>query len=116
MTTSSPHYSQGNEKAESTMKIAKLLIKNANKSKQDIGSSPNQRLIGRRTRCDILMTSIKLKPEIQGKDDTMQASPFVPSTSVEAKKTPTIPKRSQPKNEKTLSHASNPVCFDMYFF
>jgi hypothetical protein len=77
MATSSPYYSQGNEKAESVTKIAKLL---ANELKQDIykclliwrntsneiGSSPNQRLIGRRTRCDIPMTSMKLKPEIQG--------------------------------------------------
>jgi hypothetical protein len=62
------------------VKIAKLLIKKANESKQDIykcllvwrntpneiGSSPNQRLIARRTRRDIPMTSVKLKPEIQG--------------------------------------------------
>jgi hypothetical protein len=72
----SPYYSQGNVKAESALKIAKLLIKKANESKQDIckcllmwqntpneiGSSPNQRLIGRRSKCDIPMTSMKLKP------------------------------------------------------
>jgi hypothetical protein len=40
------------------------------------------------------------------KDDTMQVSPTVPSTSVEGKKTPTILKRLQPKNEQTQSHAS----------
>jgi transposase InsO family protein len=73
MATSSPYYSQGNGKAESAVKMAKVLIKKANESKQDIykcllmwrntpndiGSSPNQRLIGRRTRCDIPMTVLR---------------------------------------------------------
>jgi hypothetical protein len=39
----------------------------------------------------------------------MQASPADPSTTVEAKNTPTILKKSQPKNEQTQSHPSNPV-------
>jgi hypothetical protein len=80
MATSSPYYSQGNGKAEPTVKIAKHLIKKVNESKQDnykcllvwrntpneMGSSSNQKLIGRLyayPRCDIPMTSMKLRIE-----------------------------------------------------
>ncbi|XP_058442935.1 uncharacterized protein K02A2.6-like [Malaya genurostris] len=76
---SAPYHQQANGKAESAVKIAKLLLKKANESKQDfwelllqwrntpnkIGSSPAQRLFNRRTRCGLPMAEKKYAPKIE---------------------------------------------------
>lgn len=77
-TTTSPRYPQANGKVENTVKTCKNLLQKAMDSKQDvylalldfrntpseiIGSSPAQRLFGRRTRTQIPMSSKLLEPE-----------------------------------------------------
>lgn len=76
--TSAPKHQRGNGKAEAAVKIAKKLVKKANKSEQDlwyavlhwrntpnkIGSSPNQRIFSRTTRCGIPVTSQSLQPKV----------------------------------------------------
>ncbi len=76
--TSSPRHSQANGKAEATVKIAKTLIKKAQRANQDIhlaildwrntpnpdGKSPVQMLMSRRT-CTLLPTAVaKLQPKV----------------------------------------------------
>lgn len=76
--TSSPNHQQANGKAEAAVKIAKSLIKKAEKNQSDyelallhwrntpikIGSSPNQRLMSRQTQT-LIPTSIKnLQPRV----------------------------------------------------
>ena len=78
--TSSPEYPQSNGKAESAVKIAKGIIVKNKKSKGDLdlallewrntpteglGSSPAQRLFGRRTKTLLPTTRKLLKPKIQ---------------------------------------------------
>ncbi|XP_062616020.1 uncharacterized protein K02A2.6-like [Saccostrea cucullata] len=78
--TSSPYHSQSNGKAESAVKIAKGIIKKSMKEKedlwraildwrntptQDMGCSPAQRLMSRRTRSSLPIAHQLLKPEIQ---------------------------------------------------
>lgn len=76
--TSSPYHQQANGKAESSVKIAKKLIKKAEDSKQDLwlmllnwrntpnklGSSPVCRLFSRSTRCEVPMSATNLMPRI----------------------------------------------------
>jgi len=77
--TSSPYHSQSNGKAESAVKIAKLLLKKARKDDINIhlaifnwkntpteGSkySPSQKLRSRRTRTTIPTTNELLQPEV----------------------------------------------------
>nr|XP_054766977.1 uncharacterized protein K02A2.6-like [Lytechinus pictus] len=81
-TTSSPHYPQSNGKAESSVKVAKSLLKKAKTAGSDpylsllafrntptpgMGSSPIQRIMNRRTRTVLPTTKRLLKPEIQKK-------------------------------------------------
>ena len=78
--TSSPHYPQSNGKAESSVKVAKSLLKKAKVAGSDpylsilafrntptpgMKSSPVQRLMSKRTRTNIPTTQKLLKPEIQ---------------------------------------------------
>jgi hypothetical protein len=86
--TSSPEYAQSNGKAESAVKIAKKILLRTKKSNGDLdlallewrntpteglGSSPAQRLFGRRTK-SLLPTSHKLlKPQIQTNVKRMKA-------------------------------------------
>ena len=78
--TSSPYHSQANGKAEAAVKIAKNLIKKSKESgedvykalldlrntpTQDLGSSPVQRLMSRRTRGQVHISTDLLKPEVQ---------------------------------------------------
>ena len=77
--TTSPYHSQSNGKAESAVKIAKKVIKKAKTSGQDvwkaildwrntptenIGSSPAQRLMSRRTRTLLPTATRLLKPQV----------------------------------------------------
>ncbi|KAK3089216.1 hypothetical protein FSP39_001808 [Pinctada imbricata] len=77
--TSSPYHSQSNGKAESAVKIAKKLVKKANRNNSDVwkavldwritptidmNSSPVQRLMSWRTRHSLQTTSTLLQPEI----------------------------------------------------
>nr|XP_054762082.1 uncharacterized protein LOC129268568 [Lytechinus pictus] len=81
-TTSPPHYPQSNGKAESSVKVAKSLLKKAKTAGSDpylsllafqntptpgMGSSPIQRIMNRRTRTVLPTTKRLLKPEIQKK-------------------------------------------------
>ncbi|UYV81622.1 K02A2.6-like [Cordylochernes scorpioides] len=78
--TSSPYHSQSNGKAESAVKSAKMLVKKAkheqedlwlailewrNTPLKDLGFSPNQALISRRTQTLIPIHKNLLKPEVQ---------------------------------------------------
>lgn len=76
---SAPFHQQANGKAESAVKIAKMLMKKAHESKQDfwklllqwrntpnkVGCSPVQRLLSRRTRFDVPMSEAKYSPKLQ---------------------------------------------------
>lgn len=76
---SAPYHQQANGKSESAVKIAKLLMKKADESKQDfwrvllqwrntpnkIESSPVQRLLNRRTRSGIPMSEEKYSPNVE---------------------------------------------------
>ncbi|XP_011859085.1 PREDICTED: uncharacterized protein LOC105556599 [Vollenhovia emeryi] len=76
--TSSPHHQQGNDKAESAVKIVKKIIKKCEKSGEDLWyailhwrNTPNkmdlslvQRLFSRRTRCGIPTLQSNLQPRI----------------------------------------------------
>ncbi|BET02330.1 Reverse transcriptase (RNA-dependent DNA polymerase) [Nesidiocoris tenuis] len=77
--TSSPHHSRGNGKAESAVKIAKTMMKKCKKDKSDfdaallewrntptegMSSSPVQRLMSRRTRTRIPTSDKLLIPEV----------------------------------------------------
>lgn len=76
---SAPYHQQGNGKAESAVKITRMLLRKAYESKQDFwelllqwrntpnktGSSPAQRLFNRRTRCGIPMYEKKYLPKIE---------------------------------------------------
>ncbi|XP_066289738.1 uncharacterized protein [Branchiostoma lanceolatum] len=77
--TTSPYHSQSNGKAESSVKIAKTLLKKAEADRQDpwlaiLGwrntptqgedSTPAQRLMSRRTRTQVPITKQALKPEV----------------------------------------------------
>lgn len=78
-TVSAPYHQQANGKAESAVKIAKLLVKKAYDSKQDfwelllqwrntpnkMNSSPVQRLFNRRTRFGVPMADEKYLPKIE---------------------------------------------------
>lgn len=77
-TVSTPNHQQANGKAESAVKAAKKLIRKSAADGSDeimnlllhrntpnkVGSSPAQRLLARRTRCDIPTTTMKLKPQV----------------------------------------------------
>ena len=82
---SSPHYQQGNGKAESAVKIAKNLLRKTLRSKQDfwtavlewrntptagVNTSPAKRLLARRTRTTLPMASRLLKPEVSAQVET----------------------------------------------
>jgi hypothetical protein len=86
MTTSSPGYPQSNGKAEQAVKTVKRLMKRAKKSNsdpyfamldfrntptQEIGSSPAQRLMNRRTKTLLPTKASLLKPKIVDNDKTM---------------------------------------------
>ena len=76
--TSSPYHQQANGKAEAAVKVAKSMIKKSQKDGSDfwkslanhrntpnkMNSSPAQRLLSRRTRCQIPIQESKLKPEV----------------------------------------------------
>ncbi|XP_041374178.1 uncharacterized protein K02A2.6-like [Gigantopelta aegis] len=77
--TSSPYHSQSNGKAESTVKIAKKLVKKSQKSGNDLwksildwrntptegmSSSPVQRLMSQRTRHSLPIADVLLKPQV----------------------------------------------------
>ena len=71
--TSSSHYPQSNGRAENAIKTAKNLLKKSkeagtdlylNTPSESLGSSPSQRMFGRRTRTLIPTTSELLKPKI----------------------------------------------------
>ncbi|XP_065073526.1 uncharacterized protein K02A2.6-like [Ochlerotatus camptorhynchus] len=78
-TVSAPYHQQANGKAESAVKIAKLLLKKAYESKKDFwdlllqwrntpnkcDSSPVQRLLNRRTRFGVPMSEKKYLPKIE---------------------------------------------------
>lgn len=78
-TVSAPYHQQANGKAESAVKIAKLLLKKAYESKKDFwdlllqwrntpnkcDSSPVQRLLNRRTRFGVPMAEKKYLPKIE---------------------------------------------------
>jgi RNase H-like domain found in reverse transcriptase/Reverse transcriptase (RNA-dependent DNA polymerase)/Integrase zinc binding domain/Integrase core domain len=78
ISTCSPYHKEGNGKAESAVKIAKSLIKKSIVSKTDlelillgwrntpnkIGTSPTQRLLSRRTRCQVPCAPELLLPKV----------------------------------------------------
>ena len=86
-TTSSPLHSQSNGKAESAVKIAKNLVKKANRENKDLqiaplewrntpdinNLSPTQKLISRGTRTTISTADALLKPEaVEGVHDNIK--------------------------------------------
>ena len=87
-TTSSPHHRQSSRKAENPVKICKNLLKKAQADNRDplhvfldwrktptegLGTSPVQRLMGRRTRT-LLPTHTKLlKPQLDSKTEAKLA-------------------------------------------
>ena len=101
--TSSPYYPQGNGTAEAMVKIAKnLLIKSTdaytallayrNTPKQDIGLSPAQLLLQRRTRTTVPINPRKLTPKLS-KPDFNAHRKAAPANS-----TPLQPARQSPES------------------
>ena len=113
--TSSPHHPQSNRKAENAVKICKALLKKARADNKDpllafldwrntpsegLGTSPVQRLMGRRTRT-LLPTHTKL---LQPKVDNHTAEKLANRKQIQEQR---YNKKSQPLGTLTPARSSN---------